>query len=173
MKKKKLHYYTRQFRAARHDWARYCPDRRACFDNAKLLTEDKSFPRWECAECERSFSLSDLQCDHKIPIGNATPKTIEEYLECFKRLHSDELQILCKSCHKWKSRNDAYQKKYNAALERIGDYLGSPSSIFDYMKKWEDIQKFDKIIKKIQVLKEGSKYEKYLKQLDKLKEKYL
>jgi hypothetical protein len=142
-----------------------------CFESAKLLTDEKTFPKWECEKCERAFSLSEVQCDHKNPVSNTVPQNQEEFLESFKRLHSDELQILCKSCHHFKTKEDNFNKKYFETLNRVNLYLfGKHDKIV--LDEWATLQKLDKLIAKIERADENKK-PALLKNLDKLKEKYL
>lgn len=165
----------------RQEWARNNPDRKDCFLQAKLIVSKDGLQKWECVNCENAFALSEVQCDHILPIANTVPQTMEEFLESFKRLHSVNLQILCKNCHKLKTKSDMYAKKYREAMYLITTHLEmSPSFIENNLKDWKVIQKFEKTLRNIEqysllrTVKQGEeKFQKYTKQLNKLKEKYL
>ncbi len=148
---------------------------------AKLICASDKLPRWECVKCEGSFAYSDLQCDHINPINNTIPQTLDEYKECFHKLDSKELQILCKPCHKLKTSVDAYNKKYTYAINLISDYLEVEKDfIIKSLTDWATIKKFSSLIEKIHdeakksdlVVRE-KKIKSCLKKLDKLKEIYL
>ena len=53
-----------------------------------------------CNECGHDFPQKQIEVDHKIPIG--TEKTWDEFID---RLfcERDNLQVLCRECHKQKS----------------------------------------------------------------------
>lgn len=58
---------------------------------------------YRCAVCGKEFVQSRVQVDHILPIGSC--KTWDEFIEklfCEK----DNLQVLCKSCHKRKTKKE-------------------------------------------------------------------
>jgi 5-methylcytosine-specific restriction endonuclease McrA len=168
--KKKKSYWTRLLKIVRQEWARNNPDRKECFLRAKLIPFN-GLQKWECAKCEYAFALSEVQCDHIHPIGNTTPQTYEEFLGCLQRLHSSELQILCRGCHRLKTKQDMHDKKYTEALMNVSCYLQMfPAFIMRQLTDFKVLQKFDNTIKKIKVYEQN---QKYIRKLDKLKEKYL
>lgn len=62
---------------------------------------------YKCAECDGLFSLKNVEVDHKIDAGSL--KSFEDLPLFVKRLFcsSDDLQVLCKPCH----RNKTLKKK--------------------------------------------------------------
>ncbi len=128
-----MNYWTRQLKAHRQEWSRNSPARKECFAQAKVIPfQTKDLPKWLCAECDESFALSDVQCDHIIPIANTTPQTMEEYFECVRKLDVDVsgLQILCKSCHKLKTKEEARGRVRETFFKTIHKYI-SPSPALD------------------------------------------
>lgn len=63
---------------------------------------------YRCAQCEKDFPQSGVQVDHIEPIGSC--KSWDEFIE---RLfcEADNLQVLCKACHKKKTKKE--NKKRN------------------------------------------------------------
>lgn len=58
---------------------------------------------YKCASCKEEYVLKDVQVDHIIPIGEfvSWDQTVERMF-CEK----DNLQVLCKPCHKDKSQKE-------------------------------------------------------------------
>jgi 5-methylcytosine-specific restriction endonuclease McrA len=58
---------------------------------------------FRCNECKRDFPQKSVQVDHINPVGSCS--TWDEYIE---RLfcEADNLQVLCKPCHKKKTNSD-------------------------------------------------------------------
>lgn len=59
---------------------------------------------YRCNSCQNEFSLKDIQIDHIDPIGSL--KSIYEVQKFIERLYCpyDNLQIICKDCHKVKTK---------------------------------------------------------------------
>jgi hypothetical protein len=106
--RKAVPYFTQQFREARRKWALSNPVRKECFKNAELVVD--GVKKWRCRQCDSTYfyAFSALQCDHIQTIGSNSPIEIFHYIQCFIRLHAplEGLQILCKKCHKIKSKQD-------------------------------------------------------------------
>ena len=63
---------------------------------------------YRCAICSGEFTSTNVQVDHIVPIGRDLDwNTFIEALFCEK----DNLQVLCKSCHKEKTKSE--NKKSN------------------------------------------------------------
>jgi 5-methylcytosine-specific restriction endonuclease McrA len=84
------------------------PPKWHCRDKARLgKRKNKSTGReamhFECANCKKAFPEKQIQVDHIKPIG--TCDTWDEFVE---RLFCevDNLQVLCKPCHKKKTKID-------------------------------------------------------------------
>ena len=110
-------YYERQFKIARQAWATFSPKRRACLQAAK--EKQDGIDKWKCTKCEQYFAYSEIQCDHVVPIANTNPQTLEEYLQLFKKLDSDNLQILCKRDHLLKTRKEKSDRNKAKYVENI------------------------------------------------------
>lgn len=67
----------------------------------------KRFPKvkkFECEECKRFFSTQEVEVDHKE--GNKSLKSMDDlrsFIESMIEVRQEDLQILCKTCHKVKS----------------------------------------------------------------------
>jgi len=124
--KNKSSYFGRQFKLARQEWSRNNTYRKMCFFEARRKDES-GMEKWICKSCSKLFAKSEVDCDHVLPISNTTPDTIEEYIECFKKLHSTDLQILCKNCHKFKTKEEAHQRARETlivGIDILSDKLG-------------------------------------------------
>lgn len=64
--------------------------------------------KWEvpCARCNKRFRLNEVQVDHVVGCG--VLKTWDDLVPFTKTLFCDtnNLQVLCKPCHKIKSKED-------------------------------------------------------------------
>jgi len=64
-----------------------------------------------CAKCKESFTMRDVQVDHidpVVPVGREL-QSWDEYI-CRLFCGVDNLQVLCKPCHKEKSNNENSQR---------------------------------------------------------------
>jgi 5-methylcytosine-specific restriction endonuclease McrA len=75
--------------------------------------------KYECASCARSFLKKDIQIDHIDPIGSF--KSLDDISRFINRLYCsyDNLQVLCKSCHKTKT---AQERKISRAFDKLKFY---------------------------------------------------
>lgn len=124
MPKKKKSYFVRLLKVCRQEWSRNDPMRKLCFVLNKRTTED-GMHKWECNTCNKWFALSEVDCDHIEPIVNTIPQNLEEFLVCLKRLHSpsENLQILCKPCHKVKTKEELVFKKDLLLIKLVEGFL--------------------------------------------------
>lgn len=93
-----------------------------CLNEAK--TEKKVNPatgrvaqHFRCATCQLDFPQKECQVDHIVPIG--TEKTWDQFIEglfCEK----DNLQVLCKTCHKNKSLKESNENRQRRSSARGG-----------------------------------------------------
>jgi len=83
--------------ALRRTWGR-SKQRQGALNAAKI-----SYGVYQCAECKKHTRRKDINVDHIIAIGRFT--TFDLYIE---RLFCDSsgLRVLCKSCHKSKTKAD-------------------------------------------------------------------
>jgi len=91
----------------RRMWLRY-PARRealedACVGRRKNKKTGKQAKHFRCCECGELFVQKDVQVDHKIEVGSL--RSWEDVGDFVRRLfcHKDELQVMCKECHKNKT----------------------------------------------------------------------
>ena len=71
--------------------------------------------RYHCRNCKESFSSNYVQVDHLLPVVPLTVRKHDLHIVQFiGRLFCKEaLQVLCKDCHKAKSRRENRQRKAN------------------------------------------------------------
>ena len=170
--KKPKNYWTRLLKVVRKEWSMHNEDRKACFKNAQSGKGD--FKKWKCNNCLNDYALSDVQCDHKIHVGNTVPETILEFLQSFENLHSNNLQILCKHCHKMKTRQDVFNMKYREVVVNVSKYLEITSTfLIENVQHYKDLQKMDRAIRKIKSAYDNRMKDKYERQLNALTKKYL
>lgn len=73
---------------------------------------------YRCAACEGDFPQSGVQVDHIEPVGSTS--SWDEFIEKLF-CEADNLQVLCKSCHKKKSaaeREENASSKLKTALKQ-------------------------------------------------------
>lgn len=83
--------------ALRRTWGR-SRQRQSALKSAKV-----AYGQYKCAKCEKVHRRKHIQVDHKTPVGRFV--NFDTYIE---RLFcpSNELQVLCKECHKVKTKRD-------------------------------------------------------------------
>lgn len=88
--------------ALRRTWGR-SKQRSSALKKAKI-----AYGLYECAVCKKHTRRKDIEVDHIIPVGKFT--TFDLYIE---RLFCDTsgLRILCKPCHKSKTKSDMKKMK--------------------------------------------------------------
>ncbi len=94
--------------ALRRAWTRY-PVRYQALDMAKQPYKGKDKrTKWvyKCASCKKLFKSTEVQVDHITPAG--TLKTYSDLPKFVKNLfcEADNLQVLCKTCHNVKTKED-------------------------------------------------------------------
>ena len=111
-------------RSLRKAWVYYAPERKQALENAKIRTPIKkkdgsnggSFNTFiKCAKCDQLFNQSEIEVDHIEPVGKLFDwPPNESFLKWLRRLFCDvdNLQCLCKNCHKDKSRQEKSSGKY-------------------------------------------------------------
>lgn len=65
---------------------------------------------FQCAICGGKFTSTNIQIDHKVPLGNC--KSWDEFIEklfCEK----ENLQVACKPCHKKKTKEENEDRKHS------------------------------------------------------------
>jgi len=88
-------------RAIRQIWSRVSPERSTALYLAKV---GKKF---QCAHCDEVYDLKEVQVDHIKPVGKS-PEHIFFVQFWINALFCsiDNLQVLCKRCHKVKTKQD-------------------------------------------------------------------
>lgn len=143
MSKKKKSYWTQLLKVCRQHWSRNSPDRKQCFKDAKFgnrIHSSSSLERWICKHCERVFALSEVQCDHVIPIANTIPQSEEEFEISSRKLHSKNLQILCKECHKLKTKDECLKRRNHLLVTLVQAYIQNHG----YNKHQYELDKLDR-----------------------------
>ena len=83
----------------------------ACKNKARRPKKRGGRQKWEykCAKCKKWFKGTEVQVDHKIPVGSLKcGKDIEGFLE---RLTTETgFQVLCKPCHQIKTNTERENK---------------------------------------------------------------
>lgn len=97
-------FVTSALRSASRRW----PPKYECIRDAYISTKinkktGRKAKHYRCSLCKEGFPQTGVQVDHIVPIGKDTDwNTFIEALFCEK----DNLQVLCKSCHKEKTKNE-------------------------------------------------------------------
>lgn len=138
MKKKQKNYYAELFKTCRRFWSMRDPVRKACLKEAH--SKKDGLDKYTCAHCKKLYSKSDVQVDHVYAIGSQ-PHDLLTFKDSVVRLHTTTLQILCRTCHKNKTKNDVRKIRMNSSLEKINDAL----DFFGYVKLTN--RQFDDICK--------------------------
>lgn len=88
------------FAAFRKIW-RWCPERRECLEAGKVGL------KYSCNGCKGRFKREDVAVDHKEPVVDPS-KGFETWQVYFNRLFVpvSKMQLLCKTCHKEKSKEE-------------------------------------------------------------------
>jgi len=167
MAKKKSNYYTRMLKICRQQWTRSNVERKECLNKAKL--PDLKPSKWMCAHCFDFYALSEIDCDHINPIENSTPQTKEEFIYCFERLHcpSECLQILCKTCHKIKTKHEKTQNEsawYRSEIKNLLEKMNMDDIELEDLE-YKQLQRLCNIILKIEESVEEKKKQTWRKKL--------
>lgn len=112
---------TTEIRGALRLIFRKSPHRKAALQKARVeiarvnkdgTTAKKPAVWYQCAICRNMFKPDDLEVDHITPVGpapgtrNAPPDlTWNKYIEKMF-CGTENLQVICKGCHREKSKND-------------------------------------------------------------------
>lgn len=91
------------------------PAYKQCLDNAKTVYyiqskhgKDLRRVQFECAECHGKFSRKLIDCDHTAPVVDPNVGFVDYDTYAARLFCSiDNLKILCKTCHKLKSKQEA------------------------------------------------------------------
>jgi 5-methylcytosine-specific restriction endonuclease McrA len=168
--KKKKHYYTRLYKLCRQEWSRNNPERKKAMDDVKFKLD--GLDKWKCENCSQLFAKSEMDVDHIYAIGNSTPVTLEEFQECISKLHVESFlfDVLCKPCHKMKTKEEARERMRKNLMEAISYYV-QPTSVLETL----DTQILKKMSTAVKGMKNSAeKQRKRCEQkFDELAKKYL
>lgn len=93
--------------ALRQFWLRYWPARRQALEDAKVKYIGDNKKRrysWVCNKCGLGFASDEVQVDHITPCGSLlSPEDEQDFIY---RLLFGKLQVLCKPCHKAKTKKE-------------------------------------------------------------------
>jgi 5-methylcytosine-specific restriction endonuclease McrA len=94
-------FVTSALRGAFRRWQpKYTTLKAACVGVRKNPLSGRDAKHYLCVACGDSYPQKNVQVDHKEPIGPTT--TWDEFIEKLF-CEADNLQVLCKPCHKIKS----------------------------------------------------------------------
>lgn len=126
-------------RLCRQEWSRNNVERKFCFLKSRVDSRSK-IVKWSCNVCEGHFALSEIDCDHIIPISNTVPETMKDFFECFRLLHApiESLQILCKSCHKIKTKEESSIRARNSMMSFIINGLNEKDISASFLEDLSD-----------------------------------
>lgn len=108
----KSRYFTFIRSALRGAWSRY-PVKHQFMKSKQLPysgTDKRTRFEYKCAECNNNFKGKDVQVDHIKPAGSL--KDYEDLPRFVENLfcEADNLQIMCKPCHKKKTAEERKKK---------------------------------------------------------------
>lgn len=128
--------------------------------------------KWKCENCSHFYAKSEMDVDHIFAIGNSTPTTLDEFQECIEKLHVEShlFDVLCKPCHKIKTKAEARERMRKNLMEIISAYV-QPSSMLEAL----ETQILQKMSKAVQGMKNTADKQKkrFEKKFDELCKKYL
>lgn len=97
-------FVTSALRSACRRWQpKYETLKAACVGIRKNASSGRDAKHYHCSSCKRAYPQKQVQVDHIVPIGKGLDwNTFIEKLFCER----DNLQVLCKTCHKRKTKNE-------------------------------------------------------------------
>lgn len=105
-------YYKNLSKKIRQNWAQSSPERKKCLIEARSTRWSTENEMFYCSSCLVDFPKSSIHVDHKIAICKTVHlKNLDDAVDFLRALESKELQVLCKKCHKIKTKNDVKEKK--------------------------------------------------------------
>jgi 5-methylcytosine-specific restriction endonuclease McrA len=97
--------------ALRSAFNRYPPKFKAKKAAEKTVKGMKHRFEYKCAQCKQWFKGVEVEVDHKVPAGSL--KEYDDLGEFCRKLFCevDDLQVLCKGCHKTKTAQERAARK--------------------------------------------------------------
>jgi len=73
---------------------------------------------YKCNCCESLFSSKDIQVDHVVPLGRFVYRGLKDAHRFYDLIYCDysNLQILCKACHKVKTKEEQENPSFHNAI---------------------------------------------------------
>lgn len=172
--KKEQIYYKKLFSKCRKHWSENSPVRKECLKNSCIKNDDGE-EKWICTHCLAYKAASERDVDHIDPIGSNSPKNREEFIHYFNKMDCSvtNLQVLCKKCHKMKTKTDLLNKKVNKMISEIKYFcecFGFASTSVEKLA-YSHIKKLHNVSKKLLMSSEEKK-EKFEKKFVELLKKY-
>ena len=98
-------FVTSALRGASRRWPpKYTTLKSAYVERRRNKTTNRLANHYGCAKCKGTFPQREVQVDHITPIGKGlTWNRFIEALFC----EAENLQVLCKVCHKEKTKNES------------------------------------------------------------------
>lgn len=112
----KYNQFSTIFGALRRCWSRH-PRKRAILHKAKhpTICGPRGGSQYICASCRETFGLGAVNVDHIEPVVpiNTLSKDMswDEIIGRMFNCSDDNLQVLCKECHKEKSREENAERR--------------------------------------------------------------
>lgn len=100
--------------ALRKAWTRWPPKFEAMQQARRTVTGQRHRYEYQCAACEQWYKAKEVEVDHKVSAGSLN--SYEDIAGFTERLFvsADELDILCKPCHKEKTLEERALKNGTA-----------------------------------------------------------
>jgi len=96
--------------ALRGAWTRYPVKYQVLKKHSKPITGRRHKTEYQCNECKKWFKQTEVQVDHIKPAGSLkTYKDLPQFVETLF-CEADNLQVLCKTCHKEKTAEERKKK---------------------------------------------------------------
>lgn len=107
------HWLTQKLRRISFAW----PPRKEAIKKARI-----SRGKYKCASCEGVFGPKQIQLDHIIPVIDPHVGWVD-YNTFIERLLCEEsnYQVLCKSCHDWKTTREDLIRTQTKSLQKVED----------------------------------------------------
>lgn len=97
-------FYKKLLTVIRNHFSQRSPHAIA-FRSARKAKNSEGLDVYECAHCRNYFARSHIDLDHIVAVGKS-PESLEELLVAVQNTITHNLQLLCKPCHKKKTKED-------------------------------------------------------------------
>ena len=93
-------------------------------NRVRVINTDTGNEVWggKCNRCKKEYASKHLQVDHIVPAGSLKAnKDIQGFVERLLFVGEDDLQFLCKQCHRIITYSERYDVSLEEAEERIDE----------------------------------------------------